>query len=351
MSEFTHEIAKPGNLPLAISIAGYAKSGKTLSSLLLASGIQQVKGGEVWQIDTENRGNEYANRLRYQRVQLKPPYSANRYREAVKYAFDHGARIIVIDSMSHEHDGPGGYLEQHEQYLWDRCNGKEPTDTDRYKHGQAGWARVSQPRKRFESYLEELRDHEDVVPIFCFRANLKYVPKTKDDKLRMSAGEQRADPTDLNWKVTSTSDIPFICSVSLLLVEGEAGTQLVKPTTEAEKRLILRTDTYGPYLQTVKQLDESVGRKLYELAKGSKPASSAPTKQAKYPSLLFHRNYPGHGKGQIEWATPGERVAYLEWLVGMGGSGKPYEDHCALVQKLIEDDIAAEAEQHLGAAE
>ena len=52
---------------------------------------------------------------------------------------------------------------------------------------------MATPRKRFESYLEELRDHEDVVPIFCFRANLKYVPKTKDDKLRMSTGEQRAD--------------------------------------------------------------------------------------------------------------------------------------------------------------
>lgn len=274
MSEFTHEVAKPGNLPLAISIAGYAKSGKTLSSLLIAEGIRQVKGGDVWQIDTENRGNEYANRLRYQRVQLKPPYSASRYQAAVKYAFDNGARIIVIDSMSHEHDGPGGYLEQHEQYLVDKCNGREPTDSERYRHGQAGWARVATPRKRFESYIEQLRDHEEVVFIFCFRANLKYVPKTKDDKLRMSAGEQRGDETDLNWKVTSTSDIPFICSVTLLLIEGEAGTQLVKPTTEAEKRLILRTDTYGPYLQTVKQLDESVGRKLYELAKG-KPAAPA----------------------------------------------------------------------------
>lgn len=337
MSEFTHEVAKPGNLPLAISIAGYAKSGKTLSSLLLASGIQQVKGGEVWQIDTENRGNEYATRLRYQRVQLKPPYSADRYREAVKYAFDHGARIIVIDSMSHEHDGPGGYLDQHEQFLRGRCNGQEPTESQRYQYGQQGWARVSTPRKRLESYIEELRDHEEVVPIFCFRANLKYVPKTKDDKLRMAAGESRQDPTDLNWKVTSTSDIPFICSVSLLLIEGESGTQLVKATTEAEKRLILRTDTYGPYLQTVKQLDESVGRKLYELAKGTgaKPAA------ARGGRVLFHRDY-GEATGEVAASDPPTVSDYIHWLE-LRESSAALVDHLAKVRDIQNSMLRAEA--------
>lgn len=275
MSEFTHEVAKPGNLPLAISIAGYAKSGKTLSALRLAAGIQQARGGDVWQIDTENRGNEYGGRLTYQRVPLKPPFSAARFQAATKYAFDNGARIIVIDSMSDEHDGAGGMLDMHEAFLRECCNGQEPTERDRGRHGQRGYARVKPVRKRMENYFRELRDFEDVQFIYCWRANLKYVPKTADDKLRMAAGESKQDPTDLQWEITSTSDIPYICSVSFLLVPGEAGTQIVKATTEAEKKLILRTDTYGPYLQTVKQLDEAVGRKLYELAKGTK----APTRE------------------------------------------------------------------------
>lgn len=276
MSEFTHEVAKPGNLPLAISIAGYAKSGKTKSALRLAKGIQQARGGDIWFIDTENRAHEYGDQFTFQRVPFKPPFAPQRFHAAIQYAYDNGARIIVIDSMSDEHDGEGGLLDQHEAFLLDKVRDKfkrnEVWESDRGTYGQQGWARVKPARKRLENYIRRLRDFEDVVFILCYRATMKYVPKTKDDKLRMQAGEVRQDPTDVQWEVSSTSDVPFISSVSLLLVPGESGTPILKATTEAEKKLILRTDTYGPYLQTVKQLDESVGRKLYELAKG-KPAA------------------------------------------------------------------------------
>jgi len=351
MSEFTHEIAKPGNLPLAIAIAGYAKSGKTKSALRLAKGIQQAKGGDIWGIDSENRMHEYGDQFHFQRVALKPPFSPQRYQGAIQYAYDNGARIILVDSMSDEHDGEGGLLDMHENFLRERTGSAEPTEGDRGRYGQQGWARVKPYRKRLENYIRRLRDFEDVVFILCYRATMKYVPKTKDDKLRMAAGEARQDPTDVQWEVSSTSDVPFICSVSLLLVPGESGTPILKPTTEAEKKLILRTDTYGPYLQTVRQLDESVGRKLYELAKGSKPASSAAQPRVPGRGPNFHKDYPG-AKGPVNAASASERVAYLEWLVGLGGSGEAFENHCAYVQKLIEDDMAAEAERALeGAAE
>lgn len=275
MSEFTHEVAKPRDLPLAISIAGYAKSGKTKSALRIAKGIQSAKGGDVWLIDTENRAHEYGDQFTFQRVPFKPPFSPQRFQAAIKYAFDSGARIIVIDSMSDEHDGEGGLLDMHEQFLRERTGDAEPTEGDRGRYGQQGWARVKPARKRMENYIRHLRDFEDVVFVLCYRAQMKYVPKTKDDKLRMQAGELKQDPTDTQWEVATTSDVPFICSVSLLLTPGENGTPIAKPTTEAEKKLILRTDTYGPYLQTVRQLDESVGRKLFELAKGK----SAPTRE------------------------------------------------------------------------
>lgn len=281
MSEFTHEVAKPGNLPLAISIAGYAKSGKTKSALRIAKGFQQSKGGDVWFIDTENRAHEYGDQFVFQRVPLKPPFSPQRFQAATKYAYDNGARIIVIDSMSDEHDGEGGLLDMHEAYLLEKVakfNRTEVTESDRGQYGQTGWARVKPWRKRFENYLRRLRDFEDVLFVYCYRANLKYVPKTKDEKLRMASGEVKEEKTDVQWEVSSTSDVPFIASVSMLLIPGESGSPIIKATTEAEKKLILGTDTYKPYLQTVRQLDESVGRKLYELAKGtSARPSSAPS--------------------------------------------------------------------------
>jgi hypothetical protein len=276
MIEFTHDFAKPGDLPFGASTAGGPKTGKTKSTLLMAKGVQSLKGGDVWFIDTENRAHEYGSQVKFIRVPLKPPFSPQRFQAAIKYAFDNGARIICLDSMSDEHDGEGGLLDMHEQFLIERTGNAEPTEGDRGRYGQQGWARVKPARKRLENYIRHLRMFEDVVFFFCYRASLKYVPKTKDDKLRMSTGEVKQDPTDTQWEVLSTSEVPFIADVSFLLIPGGNGAPIIKVTTEAEKRLILRTDTYGPYLQTVKQLDESVGRKLYELAKGkSAPASSA----------------------------------------------------------------------------
>lgn len=309
MSEFTHEVAKPGNLPLAISIAGYAKSGKTKSALRIAKGIQQAKGGDIWGIDSENRMHEYGDQFVFQRVALRPAFSPQRYQGAIQYAYDNGARIILVDSMSDEHDGEGGLLDMHEDFLRDKVNGGTPTEGDRGRFGQQGWARVKPYRKRLENYIRRLRDFEDVVFILCYRATMKYVPKTKDDKLRMSTGEVKQDPTDTQWEVSSTSDIPFICSVSLLLVPGENGSPLIKATTEAEKKLILGTDTYKPYLQTVKQLDESVGRKLYELAKGSSARPSSATQAGP----KFHPKYE-KASGLVADSDPPTVHAYMEWL-------------------------------------
>jgi hypothetical protein len=335
MSEFTHEIAKPGNLPLAIAIAGYAKSGKTKSALRLAKGIQSVRGGDIWGLDSENRMHEYGDQFHFQRVAIKPPFSPQRYQGAIQYAYDNGARIIVIDSMSDEHDGEGGLLDMHEAFLRDRTGSAEPTEGDRGRYGQQGWARVKPYRKRLENYIRRLRDFEDVVFILCYRATMKYVPKTKDDKLRMQAGEVRQDPTDVQWEVSSTSDVPFICSVSLLLIPGEAGSPIIKPTTEAEKKLILRTDTYGPYLQTVKQLDESVGRKLYELAKGSARASSPST------GPRFHKDFPG-AKGAVIDSDPPTIDEYLTWTNTRQAS-PALEAHRAEVQKIYKTMLEHEA--------
>jgi hypothetical protein len=347
MSEFTHEVAKPGNLPLAISIAGYAKSGKTKSALRIAKGIQQARGGDIWGLDSENRMHEYGDQFTFQRVAIKPPFSPQRYQGAIQYAYDNGARIMVIDSMSDEHDGEGGLLDMHENFLRERTGSAEPSEGDRGRYGQQGWARVKPGRKRLENYIRRLRDFEDVVFVLCYRATMKYVPKTKDDKLRMQAGEVRQDPTDVQWEVSSTSDIPFICSVSLLLIPGENGSPLIKATTEAEKKLILGTDTYKPYLQTVKQLDESVGRKLYELAKGA---------GAKTRALMFNRSYgyesTSNPSGTVNDATSDERATYLHWLGQRevpANARAMFETHLAAVAALVESDRAERALE--GAAE
>jgi hypothetical protein len=263
---WTHETATPGGLPLMIALAGEAGSGKTRSALELARGVQQVRGGDVWLIDTDNRAREYAALYPWQRVPFAAPYSPQRYQEAIRYAFDHGARIIVIDSMSDEHDGPGGLLEMHEAFLRAATGRDEPTESDRGKYGQQGWARVKPARKRVENYIRSLRDDYDVVFVLTFRAAIKYQPKTRDERLR----DDTREPTDQEWSIASTSELPYQCSLRFLLEAGAEGRPIQRPVTSTERRLVKVTDCYASYVRGgVTQLNAAVGRRLYELAKGS----------------------------------------------------------------------------------
>lgn len=96
-------------------IALYSESGcgKTYSSLLLARGFVGPTG-KIAMVDTESgRGSLYADVLPggYQVLELDPPFSPQRYIEAMEAVEKSGAAIGIIDSGSHEWEGAGGVLD------------------------------------------------------------------------------------------------------------------------------------------------------------------------------------------------------------------------------------------------
>jgi len=113
MSDFTiHKATRTGVKPL-IGIYGESGTGKTYSALLLARGLAGPKGKIVF-IDTESgRGSLYADVLEggYEVIDLCEPFSPARYAAAITAAEQSGAAIIIVDSMSHEWEGPGGVLD------------------------------------------------------------------------------------------------------------------------------------------------------------------------------------------------------------------------------------------------
>lgn len=91
-----------------VALDGPSGSGKTYGAILLATGI----GKRIAVIDTENSSADlYADLADYDVVPFDPPYSPDRYCEAIKYCEDEGYDVIIIDSISHEWNGPGGCLE------------------------------------------------------------------------------------------------------------------------------------------------------------------------------------------------------------------------------------------------
>jgi hypothetical protein len=96
---------------LRLNIASPSGFGKTYSALLIAFGIT-----EDWQkiavIDTENdSASLYAHLGNFKTLKLEPPYSPDRYIQAISICEQAGIEAIIIDSITHVWKGQGGLLE------------------------------------------------------------------------------------------------------------------------------------------------------------------------------------------------------------------------------------------------
>lgn len=107
--EFTPVKAERKLSKLRLAVDGASGSGKTYSSLLIASGL----GKKIVVIDTEN-GSAclYPNICNYDVIRLNAPFTAARYIKAIKKAEELGYEVIIIDSFSHAWAGAGGMLEK-----------------------------------------------------------------------------------------------------------------------------------------------------------------------------------------------------------------------------------------------
>ena len=100
---------------LRIGLSGASGFGKTYSALLMAYGITE-DWSKIAVIDTENgSANLYAELGPYKTLSLQAPYSPERYIEALRTAENASMKVIIIDSITHEWNGKGGCLDQHEK--------------------------------------------------------------------------------------------------------------------------------------------------------------------------------------------------------------------------------------------
>ena len=106
MTQFVKATRKKAKLRLALQ--GPSGSGKTYGALLVAKGL----GGKIAVIDTE-RGSAslYSNLVDFDVLELDPPYTPERFIEAMRAAVQAGYETLIIDSVTHEWNGVGGCLE------------------------------------------------------------------------------------------------------------------------------------------------------------------------------------------------------------------------------------------------
>lgn len=117
--------AKRAGARLVIALAGQSGDGKTRTALELAYGMVNYDASKIGFIDTENkRGSLYADvfaghathptNVEFLIGDLEPPFTPQRYSDAIKEFQAAGVEVLVIDSTTHEYEGTGGILEMRE---------------------------------------------------------------------------------------------------------------------------------------------------------------------------------------------------------------------------------------------
>lgn len=99
------------SVKLRLNLASPSGFGKTYSALLLAFGITD-DWNKIAVIDTENdSASLYAHLGNFQILSLVPPFTTQRYIEAIQACENANMEVIIIDSITHVWKGQGGLLE------------------------------------------------------------------------------------------------------------------------------------------------------------------------------------------------------------------------------------------------
>lgn len=240
---FTHRLATRDKTPLLVGIVGPSSSGKTFSALRLATGFQRVNPGEIFVIDTEaGRALQYADDFKFVHVPFGAPFGPLDYLDVIKYCIDNGATNIVIDSMSHEHEGPGGVLEiQAAEFvrLGPKLQG-------------LSWNKPKSEHRRLINTILQFNCNF----IFCFRAK---------EKLDWDA----KPPKPLGFMAIGGGEWMYEMTAQCLLLPMARGVPAWQSAMAGEKETIKLPKQFEQTFAASPQLTEDIGESMAKWAAGT----------------------------------------------------------------------------------
>lgn len=281
LEEFEVKPAVRRAVRLLIGLAGGTGSGKTYTMLLLAKGMSGGKRFGV--VDTENgRASMYADFFDFDVVELKAPFTPMRYLGAIKSLQKKGYEVVAVDQFSHEWEGDGGILDQHEIALAEMVKRSKATGDSRpdwqieESHKMRAWIDPKMEHKRMMTYLTQM----DCQVILNFRAEDKVeIAKETDDRGRSK--------TVIRPKVTLTGTqgwvpicerrMPFELTASFLLKAEKPGVPVP----------IKLQEQHRAFFPLDKPINEEAGAMIAEWARGAtvKTNSAKPSPTQKVASL------------------------------------------------------------------
>ena len=236
--------------PLLVGLIGPSGTGKTYSALRLATGIQRVTGGAIFGIDTEARRMlHYADRFTFRHVPFAAPFGPLDYLAAVEHCVAKGAKVIIVDSMSHEHEGPGGVLEMHDAETKALA---AKWHTSEHAAQMSAWAKPKAERRRMINTLTQLPCNF----IFCFRSK---------EKLKIVKGKE---PEPLGYMPIAGEEFVYEMTVKCLLLPGANGVPSWQSGYSGEKTMMKLVEQFRGTFAEPRQLSEDIGEELARWAAG-----------------------------------------------------------------------------------
>lgn len=181
--------ASKKQVKIKMAFQGPSGSGKTTSALLTARGLCG-DWEKVLVVDTENRSSElYADLGPFSVIELTPPFTPERFIEAIQAAYKAGFEVIIIDSASAEWVGKGGLLE-----IKDSMAGNSFTN----------WAKLSPRHQAFIDAMLQTPCH-----IICtLRTKTDYVLVEKNGKqVPEKVGMKAETRENLDYDMTIVLDL------------------------------------------------------------------------------------------------------------------------------------------------
>jgi len=153
--------AQRKQVKLRLNLSAPSGAGKTYSALLMAKGL--VSDWEkIAVIDTENGSASLYDHLGpFNVIDLQPPFSPERYIEAIDACINAGIECVIIDSSSHEWSGAGGCLEINEKLAAAKYKGNT----------WSAWSETTPRHDRFVNHVLQCNAHI----ITCTRSKMETV--------------------------------------------------------------------------------------------------------------------------------------------------------------------------------
>ena len=184
--------AQRKQVKLRLNLSAPSGAGKTYSALLMAKGIVG-EWDKIAVIDTENGSASLYDHLgEFNVIDLQPPFSPERYIEAIDACINAGIECIIIDSSSHEWSGAGGCLEINEKLAAAKFKGNT----------WSAWSETTPRHDRFVNHVLQCNAHI----ITCTRSKMETVMGEDKKVKKVGMKDLQRDGWEYELTVSLTID-------------------------------------------------------------------------------------------------------------------------------------------------